>query len=114
MIVLRAEFLKSAAGQAGWPPEGAPEVAFCGRSNVGKSSCLNALVRRRDLARVSKTPGRTRLINFFEVAVAEESRSGARQPEQIVRLVDLPGYGFASGFKEERFKWKEMIERYLL
>jgi GTP-binding protein len=113
VIVLRADFLKSAAEQAGWPEEGAPEVAFCGRSNVGKSSALNALAQRQSLARVSKTPGRTRLLNFFELAVAEEKRSGGRHPERVLRFTDLPGYGFASGPKHERAKWKEMIERYL-
>jgi len=113
VIVLRADFLTSAADEAGWPPEDAPEVAFCGRSNVGKSSALNALAQRHDLARVSKTPGRTRLLNFFELAVAEEKRSDGRHDEKIVRLTDLPGYGFASGPKQERAKWQGMIERYL-
>ena len=111
--MLRADFLKSAPDEAGWPPEGAPEAAFCGRSNVGKSSALNALAQRHDLARVSKTPGRTRLLNFFELAVAEEARGGARRDERVVRFTDLPGYGFASGPKGERARWQEMIERYL-
>jgi GTP-binding protein len=113
VIVLRADFLTSAPEEKGWPQDGAPEVAFCGRSNVGKSSCLNALAQRHDLARVSKTPGRTRLLNFFELAVAEETRSGGRHAEKIVRLVDLPGYGFAAGPRQERLAWKGMIERYL-
>lgn len=113
MIVLDAGFLKSAAFPGQWPPADRPEAAFCGRSNVGKSSCLNALVNRRQLARVSKTPGRTRLLNFFEVRVAQRTRSGARGPEHRLRLVDLPGYGFASGPREERDQWKAMIEGYL-
>jgi GTP-binding protein len=113
VIVLEAEFVKSATAPEHWPPPGCPEAAFCGRSNVGKSSCLNALTNRRQLARVSRTPGRTRLINFFDVRVAERTRSGGRGPEHRLRLVDLPGYGFASGPREEREQWKDMIEGYL-
>jgi GTP-binding protein len=113
VIVLSAEFVKSAADAGGWPPAGPPEVAFCGRSNVGKSSALNALAARKSLARVSRTPGRTRLINFFDLRVAEKTRSGGRGPEQRVVFADLPGYGFASGPREEREGWRAMIEEYL-
>ena len=114
MIVLAAEFLRSAADARGWPPSGPREIAFCGRSNVGKSSALNALAARKQLARVSRTPGRTRLINFFDLKVAEKTRSGGRGAEHEVRFADLPGYGFASGPREEREKWREMIEEYLV
>lgn len=113
MIVLAADFLKSATEPSGYPEEGRREFAFCGRSNVGKSSALNALAQRKQLARVSRTPGRTRLINFFDLKVAEKTRSGGRGPEEEVRFADLPGYGFASGPKEERKTWQPMIERYL-
>jgi GTP-binding protein len=113
VIVLEAEFVKSATQKREWPPPDEPEVAFCGRSNVGKSSCLNALVGRKALARVSRTPGRTRLINFFDVRVAERTRSGGHGTPRELRLVDLPGYGFASGPREERAGWKKMIESYL-
>jgi GTP-binding protein len=113
VIVLSAEFVKSAADARGWPPAGPPEFAFCGRSNVGKSSALNALAARKSLARVSRTPGRTRLINFFDLRVAEKTRSGARGPEHRVVFADLPGYGFASGPREEREGWRTMIEEYL-
>jgi GTP-binding protein len=113
VIVLEADFLKSAVQKKDWPPPGKPEVAFCGRSNVGKSSCLNALVGRKALARVSRTPGRTRLVNFFDVSVAERSRSGGHTAPRELRLVDLPGYGYASGPREERAGWKKMIESYL-
>ena len=85
----------------GWrPPPGLPEVAFSGRSNVGKSSLLNKLVHRRAIARVSKTPGRTREINFFAV-------------NHEFLLVDLPGYGFAKVSKERKSEWGELIEGYL-
>jgi GTP-binding protein len=113
VIVFSADFVKSATEPAGYPPPGPPEIAFCGRSNVGKSSALNLLAGRRQLARVSRTPGRTRLINFFDLRVAEKSRSGARGPEHSVRFADLPGYGFASGPRSEREQWREMIETYL-
>jgi GTP-binding protein len=114
VIVLAADFLKSATQKKDWPPPDKPEVAFCGRSNVGKSSCLNALVGRKALARVSRTPGRTRLVNFFDVRVAERSRSGGHGAPRELRLVDLPGYGYASGPREERAGWKKMIESYLV
>ncbi len=113
MIVQSAEFVKSAADARGWPPAGAPEFAFCGRSNVGKSSALNALAARKSLARVSHTPGRTRLINFFDVRAAEKTRSGGRGAEHHLVFADLPGYGFASGPREERESWRPMIEEYL-
>ena len=113
MIVLEASFLKSATAPKEWPPADRPEAAFCGRSNVGKSSCLNTLANRQKLARVSRTPGRTRLLNFFDLRIAERTRAGGRGPEHAIRFADLPGYGFASGPREERNRWKEMIETYL-
>ena len=113
MIVLEASFLKSATAPKEWPPADRPEAAFCGRSNVGKSSCLNTLANRQKLARVSGAPGRTRLLNFFDLRVAERTRAGGRGPEHAIRFADLPGYGFASGPREERDRWKEMIETYL-
>jgi GTP-binding protein len=85
------------------PPTDA-ELAIVGRSNVGKSSLINALAHRRDLAKTSKTPGATRLLNAFEVG-PEDSRRW---------LVDLPGYGYAKRSKAEQQRWGEMIERYLL
>ena len=95
------EFLGGLASLGGWRPEGGlPEVAFSGRSNVGKSSLLNRLVRRKALARVSKTPGKTREINFFEV-------------NQELVLVDLPGYGYARVSKDRKAEWRPLIEGYL-
>jgi GTP-binding protein len=95
------EFLGGLAKPGGWRPEGnLPEIAFSGRSNVGKSSLLNRLVRRKALARVSKTPGKTREINFFEV-------------NRELVLVDLPGYGFARVSKDQRAEWRPLIGGYL-
>jgi GTP-binding protein len=96
----QAEFLTSAADARGWPPEAVSEVAISGRSNAGKSSALNAITQRRQLARVSKTPGRTQLINFFTLG-------------KHARLADLPGYGFAQVPLEVKRQWGGMIEGYL-
>ena len=93
----QAQFLLSAAAPAQFPPDSGVEVAFAGRSNAGKSSAINAITQRRGLARTSKTPGRTRLLNFFELA-----------PQR--RLVDLPGYGYAGGPEDERRTWGSLID----
>src|SRR5262245_29302967 len=101
LIVRQLEFLGGMASAGGWRPESTlPEVAFAGRSNVGKSSLLNALLRRRAAARVSRTPGRTREINFFRV-------------NNAFVLVDLPGYGYARIAKSRRAEWRPLIEGYL-
>jgi GTP-binding protein len=90
-------FLLSAAAPGQFPADVGAEVAFAGRSNAGKSSAINAITQRRALARTSKAPGRTRLLNFFELAPGR-------------RLVDLPGYGFASAPPAERAVWPALIE----
>lgn len=101
LIVRDLEFLGGMASAGGWRPESSlPEVAFAGRSNVGKSSLLNVLLRRKSAARVSRTPGRTREINFFRV-------------NDAFLLVDLPGYGYARVAKERKAEWRPMIEGYL-
>jgi GTP-binding protein len=105
--VLDARFLTTAVEESGWPAGDVPEVAFVGRSNVGKSSMINALTGRRKLVRVSGTPGRTRTLNFFEVVL---DRDGERR---TVRLADLPGYGFARVSRAERAGWERMITTYL-
>ena len=101
LVIRELRFLGPMATAGGWRPETTlPEIAFAGRSNVGKSSLLNRLVRRKTFARVSRTPGRTREINFFEVN------------RQFV-LADLPGYGYARVSKERRAEWRPLIEGYL-
>lgn len=107
--VAHADFETSAAELRGCPPPDLPEIAVAGRSNVGKSSLLNAFTRRTGLARVSKTPGRTRLLNFFRLRL--RGPEGAKPLE--LRWVDLPGYGFARAHREIRDAFGPMIEGYL-
>jgi GTP-binding protein len=91
------------------PPLGPPEVAIAGRSNVGKSTLLNRLVGRKGLARVSKTPGRTRGIMFYELAL----RFAGTSAPTALRLVDLPGYGYAQVSQQERKSWQPLVEGYV-
>jgi GTP-binding protein len=101
LVIKKLEFLGGMETVTGWrPPTSLPEITFSGRSNVGKSSLINVLVRRKKLARVSNTPGRTRQINFFEV-------------NGTFVLVDLPGYGYARVSKERQAEWRPLIEGYL-
>ena len=93
-------FVGAAATAGQYPPEGLPEIAIAGRSNVGKSSLINTVLGRRGLARTSRTPGRTRQLNFFLV-------------NDAFVVVDLPGYGFAAGPAEEREAWGPLVETYL-
>jgi len=100
MKVTSAEFVKSALKNSDCPKESLPEVAFAGRSNVGKSSLINTVVNRKNLARTSSSPGRTQMLNFFRV-------------NDQIYFVDLPGYGFAKVPMGVRAKWKPMVEEYL-
>ena len=98
--IISAEFTKSAFARPHWPADGRPEVAFLGRSNVGKSSLINSLLLRKALARTSNTPGRTQSINFFLI-------------NEAFYFVDLPGYGYARVSKTMRADWGKMAEEYL-
>jgi GTP-binding protein len=96
LIVLAAEFVKSAVGRRDLPADGLPEIAFVGRSNVGKSSLINALVRAR-VARTGAAPGKTRLVNLYRVRIEPGSRQAPRSGGRVLYLVDLPGYGYTRG-----------------
>lgn len=100
MIIKSATFVKSATRPGNYPPTDFPEVAFAGRSNVGKSSLINILVNRRGLVRTSSTPGRTQLLNFFDI-------------NSTFYLVDLPGYGFAKVPLAVKKEWGPMVRTYL-
>ncbi|MDI6741954.1 MAG: ribosome biogenesis GTP-binding protein YihA/YsxC [Smithella sp.] len=100
MKITSAEFVKSAVWPPQYPPAIMPEISFVGRSNVGKSSLINTLVGRRNLAKTSNTPGRTQLINFFTI-------------NEKISFVDLPGYGFAKVPQSVKKDWGDMIEAYL-
>ena len=101
LVIRSLEFMGGMASVGGWRPESSlPEIAFAGRSNVGKSSLLNRLIHRKKFARVSNTPGRTREVNFFKV-------------NDAFILVDLPGYGYARVSKERRAEWRPLIEGYM-
>lgn len=100
MKIVSAEFIKSAFNETHWTTDGLPEIAFLGRSNVGKSSLINSLLQRKGLARTSNTPGRTQSINFFLI-------------NERFYFVDLPGYGYAKVSKTMRADWGKMAEEYL-
>jgi GTP-binding protein len=100
MKITGAEFLKSAFQESDWPRDSKPEIAFMGRSNVGKSSVINSLLNTRGLARTSNTPGRTQSLNFFDI-------------NNSFRFVDLPGFGYARVPKSLRLGWGEMVTTYL-
>src|SRR5438270_7339708 len=100
MKILSSDFVKSAYDRQHWTTDGLPEIAFLGRSNVGKSSLINSLLLRKGLARTSNTPGRTQCINFFLI-------------NGDFYFVDLPGYGYAKVSKSMRSDWGKMAEQYL-
>lgn len=96
-----ASILLSAANKSHYPQDDLPEIALAGRSNVGKSSFINTLLKRKNLARTSSKPGKTQLLNFYNI-------------DDKLRFVDVPGYGYAKVSKAERAKWGKMIEEYLV
>jgi GTP-binding protein len=100
MKIISAEFIKSAVEISHYPLESLPEIAFAGRSNVGKSSLINSLLNKKNLVKVSSSPGKTRLINFFKI-------------NNQFSFVDLPGYGFARVPPAMKKKWGKMVETYL-
>lgn len=100
MIIRKAELLITAAKREQYPETTVPEIAFAGKSNVGKSSMINALLNRRSLARTSSQPGKTQTINFYNI-------------NDMLNFVDLPGYGYAKVSKTEQEKWAKMIDIYL-
>lgn len=100
MIIKKSELLITAARKEQYPDTTVPEIAFAGKSNVGKSSMINALLNRKSLARTSSQPGKTQTINFYNV-------------NDTLNFVDLPGYGYAKVSKTEKEKWGKMIETYL-
>jgi len=100
MHITAAEFVTSAVKPSQYPPGDLPEIAFAGRSNVGKSSLINTLVHRKKLVKTSSTPGRTQLINFFKI-------------NRAIYFVDLPGFGYAKVPAAVRNKWGPMVERYI-
>ena len=108
VIVIRSEFLTSAVNPSQFPSDPLPQIAFIGRSNVGKSSLINSLSNRKNLARVSSMPGKTQTINFYKLSLKlHDSRLS-------FFLVDLPGYGYAKTSKSNRKLWQSFIEQFLL
>ena len=107
MKIRSAEFIRSCVNPEEFPTGEVPEIAFVGRSNVGKSSLINSLLQRKGLAKVSHTPGKTRAINLFTISTDDHTLS------RFV-LADLPGYGYAKVSKAERAQWAPLIERYLI
>ena len=106
MRILTAEFIRSCAGPEQFLKSDLPEVAFIGRSNVGKSSLINSLLQRKGLAKVSRTPGKTRLVNLFRITSDDPGLA------RFV-VVDLPGYGYAKVSKALRAQWAPLVEQYL-
>lgn len=106
MKIVSAEFIRSCLTPEQFPPGDLAEIVVVGRSNVGKSSLINSLLHRRDLAKVSRTPGKTRAVNLFQVSTSDPDLS-------TFYLVDLPGYGFAKVSRDTRAQWAPLLDAYL-
>lgn len=113
MKITSAEFIKSAFDKTHWTTDGRPEIAFLGRSNVGKSSLINSLLLRKGLARTSNTPGRTQSINFFLINGKHPVVTAPGSDRSGFYFTDLPGYGYARVSKTMRADWGKMAEEYL-
>lgn len=113
MKIHDARFVRAAPSWAALPPPAVPEVAFAGRSNVGKSSLLNALLGRRQLARTSGTPGKTQALNFYGVWSPDLPTPPGDPDGPGLHLVDLPGYGFAKVAQTQRAAWQRLVGRYV-
>ena len=111
---LQAEFRLSVPDEKQFPVGELPEFAFLGRSNVGKSSLINSLCGRKNLARVGKTPGKTRLANFYEVRFRPTAEEATAEDDRSLMFVDFPGYGFAKVSQSEKLSWHRMIDRYVM
>ena len=111
--IVEAVFQKSAVKPIDYYPTPYLEIAVAGKSNVGKSSLINTLLNRRNIAKVSSTPGKTKLINFFEVRVKLNEDDPEKDNTGFFSLADLPGYGYAKVSKDERERWKTMVDNYL-
>ena len=109
MEIKSAQYIISSPSFDKCPKPDKPEYAFIGRSNVGKSSLINMLVKQKNLAKTSSTPGKTQLINHFEI----ESSAKEKSPKERWMLVDLPGYGYAKRSMSDRRRWEQMIEGYM-
>jgi len=108
--IVESNFIKSAVLPKDYPLSSYPDIAFAGKSNVGKSSMINTILNRKSIAKISSTPGKTRLVNFFEIRfkIDESDESG------FVNFIDLPGYGYAKISKTERNSWRKMVENYFI
>ena len=123
IVIVKSEYVTSAVSRATCPEEGLPEIVFVGRSNVGKSSLINSLTRRRALAHTSGTPGKTQTINFFRVELKVRDKGQGTRDKKFEEqsafstysfyLVDLPGYGYAKTSKTNRALWAKFIDEYL-
>lgn len=112
ITVVKSDYIISAVGKKQYPEEKLPEIVFIGRSNVGKSSLINSLTRRKNLARTSQTPGKTQTINFYKVDLKISAEDNLTY--KSFYLVDLPGYGYAKTSKTNRKLWSKFIEEFLI